>query len=352
MNVTLKVFGELKKVMLNIISRSIVSTHSRGPRKVVANLLKGLDELGYPYVVNAALDTTNTLWIHDDKDALEKALALPGTRAIIAGPNIYTLPSEVPRTSLEKNTLFIQPAGWVQDFWNTFSLEKINTVVWPVGIDTKTFSPDPQIKKDLVLVYNKQRSDADVEKVCAALEEHGQQYAVLTYGTYSEAEYQKLLLRAKALIWVGRSESQGVGLLEALSMNVPILVWDVSKFGDFVGASESGFTTEQLAFAPVTAAPYFDERCGLRFLSPEKLESTLELFLASLSIYNPRRYVEEELSLAKQATAFLTIFKTHLATTDTELKNTLLRSSKKWKNGTLYFKYRTLLKDAVRQIIR
>ncbi len=338
--------------MLNIISRSIVSTHTRGPRKVVVNLLKGLDELGYPYVVNAALDSTDTLWIHDDKDALEKALALPGTRAIIAGPNIYTLPSEVPEAVVKKNILFVQPAVWVQNFWKTFSTQKLSSAVWPVGIDTKTFTSNKLNRKDLVLVYNKQRTSDDVDAVCSALQARGERYAVLTYGKYQEPEYQTLLREAKAMVWVGRSESQGVGLLEALAMNVPILVWDVTSLGDFVGASQSVFTTEQLAFGPVTAVPYFDERCGMRFLNKTDLETTLSTFLSSLSLFSPRTYIESEFSLEKQARAFLDLYKTHFNTTEAELKNTTLRSTKKWKNGTLYFKYCTRLKDAVRQIIR
>jgi glycosyltransferase involved in cell wall biosynthesis len=352
MNVTLKVFGELKKVMLNIISRSVVSTHSRGPRKVVASLLKGLDEIGYPYVVNAALDATDTLWIHDDKAALEAALSLPGERAIIAGPNIYTLPSEVPGSVLDKRVLFLQPAVWVQEFWNTFSLDKINTVVWPVGIDTKNFSPDLTAKKDLVLVYNKQRSDTDMKAVCAALDAHGERYEELTYGKYTESQYQNLLQRAQAVVWVGRSESQGIGLLEALSMNVPVLVWDVTKLGDFVGAEASGFSAEQLAFTPVTAAPYFDERCGMRFVAREDLDNSLRVFLESLHTYSPRSYVESELPLGKQATALLDLFKTHFNISDSSLKDTALKSPKRWQNGTLCFKCLTRLKDAIRQIIR
>lgn len=338
--------------MLNIISRSIVSTHSRGPRKVVSNLLKGLNEIGYPYVLNGALDATDTLWIHDDKAALEKALSLPGKRAIIAGPNIYTLPSEVPKVALEKNVLFLEPALWVHKFWDEFSENKMNTAVWPVGIDTQSFSPSVETKKDLVLVYNKQRPAEDTHAVCAELTQRGEKYEVLTYGKYDEETYRKLLSQAKALVWVGRSESQGIGFLEALSMNVPILVWDVMTLGDFVGASESGFTPEQLAFSPVTAAPYFDERCGMRFIAREDLAVSLVTFLNRLTSYSPRSYVESELSLANQATALLNLFKTYFGTTESELKDTTLKSTKNWQNGTLCFKYRTRLKDAVRQLIR
>lgn len=337
--------------MLNIISRSLISNHTRGPRKVVINLINGLDEINYPYVLNADLGATNTIWIHDDKDALEKVVTLPGRRAIIAGPNIYTLPSEIPQDVLEKDILFLQPALWTQNFWNTFSLQKLNCEVWPVGIDTESFSPYDSAPKDLVLVYNKQRPVADVEAVCRALEAEGEKFATLTYGKYSELEYQKLLKQAKAVVWVGRSESQGIGLLEALAMNIPMLVWDVTKLGDFVGAEKSGFTQEQLAFSQVTAVPYFTGDCGLRFTDREALESTLGQFLNSLSQFKPRDYVEAELSLNKQAQAFIDLYKSHFSTTEAELRDTTLRTQKKWKNASLKFKLQTHLKDAVRAII-
>ncbi len=338
--------------MINIISRSIVSTHTRGPRKVVANLLKGLDELGYPYVVNAALNATDTIWIHDDKAALAAALELPSKPTIIAGPNIYTQPNAVPTEAIERGILFIHPALWVQAFWDAFSTTKINSTIWPVGIDTKEFTPNTTNKKDLILIYNKQRSTEDIKLVCEALIARGEQFAVLTYGKYSEVEYRDLLEKTKAVVWVGRSESQGIGLLEALAMNVPVLLWDVTKLGDFVGAEQSEFSLGQLQFTPVTAAPYFDEHCGTRFTASVDLEPQLTYFLTSLTTFNPRSYVEKELSLAKQAAAFINILKVNFNKTDNELKSPELHSRHKWRNGTIYFKCLTRLKDAVRKVIR
>jgi hypothetical protein len=262
------------------------------------------------------------------------------------------LPNDVPERALEKNVLFIHPAKWVQEFWDKFSTTKINSAVWPVGIDTKKFTPSNLAQKDLVLVYNKQRSQEDVDATCRALEARGEKFAVLTYGNYKETEYQELLAKARAVVWVGRSESQGIGLLEALAMNVPVLLWDITKLGDFVGSRQSNFSAGQLAYTPVTAAPYFNNSCGLRFTKREELENSLDAFLSSLATFSPRSFIEAELSLAKQATSFISLFKTHFNTSESTLRDTTLLSTKKWHNGTVYFRYLTRLKDAVRQIIR
>jgi hypothetical protein len=337
--------------MLNIVSRSIVSKHTRGPRKVVTNLISGLKEINYPFTINADLGATKTLWIHDDPEALIAAMKLPHDVAVIAGPNIYTLPSEIPSTIDLSRVIWIHPAPWVEAFWRQSGADDMRSEVWPVGIDTSVFTPSQQ-EKDLVLVYNKQRTVNDVEAVCEALEARGEKYRVLTYGEYSEEDYLRLLGQSKAIVWVGRSESQGIGLLEALSMNVPALVWDVSVFGNWEGAGKERFSAEQLSFSPVTAAPYFDDTCGLKFTDRNDLRPTLDIFFENISTFTPRKYIEKELSLQKQATDFLNLFKSHFNINDTELRDTTLRSNKKWQNGTLWFKYRTRLKDAVRQLIR
>ena len=337
--------------MLNVISRSVVSRHTRGPRKVVLNLLTGLDAAAYPYVVNAGLTATKTLWIHDDADALVESMKLPTDVAIIAGPNIYTLPNEIPKTVDMSRIIWIHPAPWVESFWQASGALSMRSAVWPVGIDTTAFKPANE-QKNIVLVYNKQRSDADVAAVCAALKVRGEKYEVLTYGQYQEAQYLHLLKRSKAIVWIGRSESQGIGLQEALAMDVPVLVWDVSVFGDWVGAGHERFSKAQLAFSPVTAAPYFDETCGLKFTNQADLDKTLDTFLVTLSGFTPRAYIEKELSLAKQAKAFMELYQAHLGVSETVLRDTTLHSNKKWKNATWCFKFRTRLKDAVREIIR
>lgn len=338
--------------MLNIISRSIVSEHTRGPRKVVLNLIKGLDELGYPYVINAALDATKVLWIHDDPEALIEAMKLPHDVAILAGPNVYTLPSEIPHTIDTSRIIWLHPSNWVKTFWELSLTTPLQSVAWPVGIDTKVFSPTTNLKKELVLVYNKQREDEEVKLVCQALEARNEKYEVITYGLYNENDYRRLLEQSKALVWVGRSESQGIGLLEALAMNVPALVWDIKQFGQWSGTGHEIFSETQLKFNQATAVPYFDDSCGLIFEDKSELNSSLSRFLASLTNFSPRNYIKKNLTLSKQANDFLTIYKTNFKLTDDTLQDDRLANNKKWKNASWYFYLKTRLKDAIRRIIR
>ena len=337
--------------MINIISRSIVSTNTRGPRKVVSNLIQGLKELKYPFIINASLDATDTIWIHDDPEALIQAMNLPSHVAIIAGPNIYTLPNEIPTSVDTSRVIWIHPASWVQSFWQTFSTKKMQSVIWPTGIDTTQFTPNLTKEKEIILVYNKQRSTSDIDTVCKTLETYQEKYKVITYGKYEESEYQDLLEKSKAVVWVGRSESQGVGLLEALSTDTPALIWDVESFGDWTGNGHERFTAEQLAFRPVTAAPYFDDSCGKRFTDKTKLNFVLSEFLKNLPNFTPRKYVLENLSLTIQADSFLNIYKRHFSKDETMLKSNTITTKKMWRNDSIYFRLLTSCKDAIRRIM-
>lgn len=337
--------------MLNIISRSIVAKHNRGPRKVAMNLMKGLDELGLPYVVNQALDATDQLWIHDDPVALVAAAKLPPAVSVIAGPNIFTLPTEIPKELALDRLLWLHPADWVRDFWDVSSTRKIHSAVWPVGIDTTRFSPTPA-EKDIVLVYNKQRADQEIATVLQALEAHAEQYEVITYGKYTEQAYQALLARAKAIVWVGRSESQGIGLLEALATNVPALVCDIDHFGQWTGAGHERFTEAQLAFTGATAATYFDHTCGSIITDLRELPTKLPTFLHSLSSYQPRAYIQSNLSLAKQAEDFASLYRHHFGVSEEALLSTQRRNHSVWRNATWSYRLQVQLKDAVRRVIR
>jgi len=315
------------------------------------NLMKGLDKLGYPYIVNGALSATNTLWIHDDPDALLEAMKLQENVAILAGPNIYTLPSEIPNAIDTKRVIWIHPASWVQQFWERFGKEPISSVVWPVGIDTELFSKRADIKKDLILVYNKARRESEVKAVCQALEDLKEPYKVITYGNYHESQKLGLLARSKAIVWMGRSESQGIGLLESLSMDVPALVFDVTHFGQWEGGGKEKFSGDQLAFPEATAIPYFDNTCGRRITDLANLKENLKLFIADLNTFHPREYILQNLSLAKQAQDFINLFKQNFNRSEAELRNQTLATPKKWKNAGWYFQTKTTLKDALRAIM-
>ena len=70
-----------------------------------------------------------------------------------------------------------------------------------------------------------------------------------------EDDYVECLKNAKYGIWVGRHESQGFALQEALSCDVPLLVWGVTNMNqqhNWKGCPD----------VPGTTIPFWDNRCG------------------------------------------------------------------------------------------
>ena len=129
------------------------------------------------------------------------------------------------------------------------------------------------------------------------------------------------------------------------------MIWDIEKFGQWEGSGKEKFTQAQLDFSPVTSAPYFNEECGIKFTKPETLEENLKTFLDKLDSFSPRAYIENNLTLASQAKAFIKIYATDLGVSETELKDQSLRSTRIWQNATLPFRARIWTKDVIRRFI-
>lgn len=75
--------------MINIISRQpLVGDASRptGPYKVFANLLKGLEHIGHPYVVNRRVTAAPRLWVHDWPEACQQTLRSKAHVAFLLTP--------------------------------------------------------------------------------------------------------------------------------------------------------------------------------------------------------------------------------------------------------------------------
>ena len=83
-------------------------------------------------------------------------------------------------------------------------------------------------------------------------------------------------------------ESQGFALEEALSCNVPLLIWNVTSMNQEHGSSYSDI--------PATTIPYWDERCGEYFYSENELENTFNKFVSNIETYKPREYIVDNLS--------------------------------------------------------
>jgi len=334
--------------MLNIISTYARSNRINGPNKVFMNTVKGLDSIGYPYVINRALDSTDLVWIHDDIVALK--YVKPMERNVIYGPNLYNNPSMIEEKINLKNGLYLQPSEWVKSTWKLMGFDKCRIKVWPAGVDTNKFPKrnKQSVNSNTILLYHKKRSKKELSYLKQEIDNANYKCITIEYGDYAESHYIELLSVCKFVVWHGCPESQGMALLEALSMNVPVLVIDATSLRDELEYDK--IYDSMYDSIKVTSAPYFDSRCGIKINAVYELNAGIYQMESNADTFEPRAYVLDNLSLRKQANELVNMYDT-----SSRIKSSnSSRLSKPWKyplKESISEKYRRIY-STIGKIIR
>jgi hypothetical protein len=288
--------------MINIISTRASQTQISGPYKVFTNLVKGLDKIGYPYVVNRKVNASQRLWIHDDPIALRYINSNDIYKVV--GPNLCDTPNRLPKFN-HARTMIILPSKWYVDLWRELGFTYNPLISWPVGIDTDEYFPSAKAKRDKkVLVYHKRRKLAELNQIIDVLFELHLPFRLIYYGGYTEEDYKELLRETSFIIWHDGSETQGIAMQEAMACDIPILVCDITKLSDSI---DGNFPENGMDF-PATACPYFDQTCGLRINDLSQLKESLQFMLDCMNNFNPRNFIIDNLSLEGQATSFIRLW--------------------------------------------
>lgn len=282
--------------MLNIISPLASSSNITGPMKVLTNTIKGLKLIGYPYILNRSLNSTERLWIQNGRDTLP---FINRSRAkVIIGPNTAVLPSDLDSYHFP-NAIYLQPSKWAVDFWRYLGFNKCALQSWAVGIDTEVFHPTNSSSQKHVMIYYKKRSLSELNFIMKTLSSNNISFVLVPYGNYSQSEYLELLATTSFIVWLGRHESQGIALQEAMSCNIPILVWDVRSLSQ-AKYEKQNFDDSHSDF-PVTSVPYFNDQCGIVISDINNFNPALEEMLDSWRSFSPRSFILNNLSLEGQA---------------------------------------------------
>lgn len=213
------------------------------------------------------------------------------TAKCIFGPHFSVFPLEKQMNSI-KGCTYIQPSDWVKMLWQSFEICKdvrIETLPW--GVDTDRFTEIKCLKqRQKVFIYYKRRDPNELLFLRKFLDDHKVEYRIFDYvERYDENEYLEYLQNSKYGIILDAHESQGFAIEEAMSCNVPLLVWNVSNMKQEYGSNYDPW--------PATSIPYWDNRCGEVFYKANELEDACNKFIDNLTNYNPRSYVLENLSI-------------------------------------------------------
>ena len=215
----------------------------------------------------------------------------PNTKFIF-GPHFSIFPKIDSMNLIKgKNTIYIQPSEWVVNLWENHDIcNNIKLRDLPFGVDTNIFEEINNISnRNKIFIYFKRRSYNELNIIKTYLNSLNINYKLFQYGNYNEKTYLEYLQNSKYGIWLDAHESQGFALEEALSCNIPLLVWNVTSMNQEEGSSYSNI--------PATTIPYFDERCGEYFYESKDFENIFNLFLSKLETYKPREFILENLSI-------------------------------------------------------
>lgn len=247
----------------------------------------------------------------DDYDILMSIMkwvdpnVIPKRIKIIYGPQFWVIPEGPivgPRDhSLDGRAVLNCLCEWVGNHYLEFAGElTVDQQPLPFAVETEKFKPMvPSKEKDIdILFYFKDRKRDLYDQTIQILNRFPNiKYETVIYGSYNENDYMNKLHRSKFMLVVGRHESQGFALQEAMSSGVPLLIFDVKSMHDeyYRGAvkSYSQYANKKML---ATSVPYWSDKCGIRIESIDDLESAINQMLSSYNIFDPRSYILETLS--------------------------------------------------------
>ena len=203
------------------------------------------------------------------------------------------------------NAVYIQPSDWACNAWKILgghSYIPIKTLPFPVEIER--FKPLNNVNKTEVFIYFKRRKPSELNFIKKFLNNKKISYKIFDYvNKYKEEDYIQCLQNAKFGIVVDAHESQGFAIEEALSCDVPLIVWNVTFMSQEEGANYLNIPCSNIA--------YWDERCGEFFYREEEFEETYNKFMSKIDTYNPREYILEHLSPEKCSELFVELINSY-----------------------------------------
>lgn len=225
----------------------------------------------------------------------------------IFGPHFSVFPNDQLIRMIHSGSCiqYILPCRWTIDFWidwfikNSIELhDKFKLLSYPFPVNTERFKEiKPIQERNGIMLYYKSRDPQDYSFIYEYISKLNLPIESFSYSKrYKEEDYIASLQRCRYGIFVDAHESQGFAVEEAMSCNLPLLVWSVRDMNQEYGSSYPSI--------PATTVPYWDERCGEVFYTKDEFEGAFNRLTSKLETYRPREYILENLSLEVCANHF------------------------------------------------
>lgn len=255
---------------------------------LTSSILRGLKKLQIPFNVNPnnKNEIKDVFLCLQDANLLRYGINLKEKKHIkklLVGPNMFARAYEENHLlSHQAIDSYLSPSEWAKISCIEDEPPVANIIrVWPAGVDSDYWKPENENKTSKkVLIYWKTEPEEFCDQVKNILINFGWEPIILKYGTYKHDQYKKRLNRVKFVIFLSRSESQGLALAECWSMNIPTLAWDPGE-QSYMGKK----------FDPVTSCPYLTNATGKRWKKLSELEYLLKNIPSYWQEFSPREWV-------------------------------------------------------------
>ncbi len=281
-----------------------ISIFYKSPHQgLTSSVIRGLSKLEIPYNINPndKKDIKEVFLCLQDASLLRMGIKLKEKNLIkklIVGPNMFARAYEENHLLANKNIdKYLVPSEWTRIACTQDEPAVKDTIkVWPAGVDSEYWKPEPKKETFQVLIYWKTESQEFCDQVKNILLNYGWQPIVIKYDHYNHEHYKKLLNKVKFAVFLSKSESQGLALAECWSMNIPTLVWDPKELF-YLGKH----------YDPVTSCPFLTEQTGKSWKKLSELEELLTTMKSYWPEFNPREWVLDNMTDEVSASLLLEI---------------------------------------------
>lgn len=281
----------LKKSILSIFLGFLKRNSKRGPNIVVDSLLSGLSALGIEWNYNPKnhKNIAEVVIVLGYLETLKIAIKLKRAgkiKKLLAGPNLVVYSTDYNSIlGSEYIDKVIVPSEVIKRRY-VKDLQIINKKIeiFPTGINIQDWKPKI-LGKDTVLVYIKTNNSTVIEMTINKLRASSSSYSIIEYGKYTQKQFKDALSRSLYAIFLSESESQGIALLEAWSMNVPTLVWNPGRV-----------IYEGKLITNTSSCPYLTSSTGISWKNKRDFDRVFAEFTSNLSLFNPRLWVASNMT--------------------------------------------------------
>lgn len=218
------------------------------------------------------------------------------TKKFIFGPHFSVFPDNKINILLnQSNYIYIQPSMQAVLAWKRYNLP-LNLECFPFPVNTNKFKPLGNTRTNF-FIYYKRRHPTELQILLDYITSKTQDtFRIFDYCKgYNEDDYLAYIQTCKYGIILDAHESQGFAIQEALSCNIPLLVWSTQTMSQEWNGNSYTYTNNEGNIPSITI-PYWNAQCGEFFYNYNNLDTTYNKFIRNLQTYTPREYILENLS--------------------------------------------------------